>query len=152
MLQSRYSRPVSTRFRHFSTRPRPMPKPKRSIPPRFSMRASSPTCSPSHGRCRLSATRRRMAAHGLQAPDPPNSEENEKTFAEPKARTAKTAAYVKTLDPKKIDESADREITFPLGPENKGHMKGADYLNHFVLPNFYFHATTAYDILRHCGV
>jgi hypothetical protein len=59
---------------------------------------------------------------------------------------------VKTLDAKKIDESAEREITFPLGGTNKGQMKGADYLNHFVLPNFYFHAATAYDILRHSGV
>ena len=59
---------------------------------------------------------------------------------------------MKTLDAKKIDASADREITFPLGPNNKGHMKGADYLNHFALPNFHFHLTTAYDILRHCGV
>jgi hypothetical protein len=50
-----------------------------------------------------------------------------------------------------IDASADREITFPLRP-NKGHMKGADYLDHFAVPNFYFHITTAYDILRHCGV
>ena len=74
------------------------------------------------------------------------------SFPELKARIAKTVAFVKTLDAKKIDASADREITFPLGPTNKGHMKGADYLNHFVLPNFYFHATTAYDILRHCGV
>ena len=53
---------------------------------------------------------------------------------------------------KEIDSSADREITFPLGPTNKGHMKGDDYLNHFVLPNFYFHITAAYAILRHCGV
>ena len=45
-----------------------------------------------------------------------------------------------------------REITFPLGPVNKGHMKGDDYLTHFVLPNFYFHCTAAYAILRHCGV
>ena len=74
------------------------------------------------------------------------------TIAELKARIAKTLAFVKTLDAKKIDASADREITFPLGPTNKGHMKGADYLNHFVLPNFYFHLTTAYDILRHCGM
>jgi len=51
-----------------------------------------------------------------------------------------------------IDVAADREITFPLGPTNKGHMKGSDYLNHFALPNFYFHITTAYAILRHCGV
>jgi hypothetical protein len=84
--------------------------------------------------------------------DPPRYEDTEKTIAELKARIAKTIAFVKSLDAKKIDASADREITFPLGPNNKGHMKGADYLNHFVLPNFYFHATTAYDILRHCGV
>jgi hypothetical protein len=84
--------------------------------------------------------------------DPPRYEDNETTIAELKARIAKTLAFVKTLDVKKIDASADREITFPLGSTNKGHMKGADYLNHFVLPNFYFHLTTAYDILRHCGV
>jgi uncharacterized protein len=84
--------------------------------------------------------------------DPPRYEDTEKTIPELKARIAKTVAFVKTLDTKKIDESAAREITFPLGPTNKGHMTGADYLNHFVLPNFYFHLTTAYDILRHCGV
>jgi hypothetical protein len=84
--------------------------------------------------------------------DPPRYEDTEKTIAELKARITKTVAFVKSLDTKKIDASADQEITFPLGPTNKGHMKGADYLNHFVLPNFYFHATTAYDILRHCGV
>ena len=84
--------------------------------------------------------------------EPPKYEDNEKTFAELKARIAKALAYVKTLDAKAIDAGADRQVTFPLGPNNKGHMKGADYLNHFVLPNFYFHLTTAYDILRHCGL
>ena len=59
---------------------------------------------------------------------------------------------MKTLDAKAIDGAGDRDVTFPLGPTNKGHMKGADYLNHFVLPNFYFHLATAYDILRHNGV
>ena len=52
----------------------------------------------------------------------------------------------------KIDAAVDREITFPLGPTNKGQMKGGDYLNHFVLPNVYFHCTAAYAILRQCGV
>jgi hypothetical protein len=83
--------------------------------------------------------------------DPPRYEDNESTIAELKARIAKTVAFVKTLDAKKIDDCAGREITFPLGP-NKGHMKGADYLNHFAVPNFHFHLATAYDILRHCGV
>jgi len=84
--------------------------------------------------------------------EPPKYEDNEKTFAELKARIAKALAYVKTLDAKAIDAATDRQVTFPLGPNNKGHMKGADFLNHLVLPNFYFHLTTAYDILRHCGL
>jgi uncharacterized protein len=84
--------------------------------------------------------------------EPPRHEDNETTIGELKERIAKTVAYLKTLDPKQIDASADREITFPLGPTNKGHMNGADYLNHFVLPNFYFHLTAAYAILRHNGV
>ncbi len=88
----------------------------------------------------------------LAGVEAPRFEDNEKSFAELKARVAKTIAYVKTLDAQKIDASADREITFPLGPTKKGHMKGAEYLDHFVLPNFYFHLTTAYGILRHCGV
>ena len=88
----------------------------------------------------------------LAGVEPPRYEDNETSFGELKARVAKTVAYVKTLDPKQIDAAADREITFPLGPTNKGHMKGSDYLTHFVLPNFYFHLTAAYAILRHCGV
>ena len=88
----------------------------------------------------------------LAGVDPPRYEDNEKTIAELRTRIAKTVAFVKTLDAERIDTAADREIIFPLGPNNKGHMRGADYLNHFALPNFYFHLTTAYDILRHCGV
>ena len=88
----------------------------------------------------------------LAGVDPPRYEDNEKTIAELKARIAKTIGYIKTLDAGKIDASAEREIAFPLGPNTKGHMKGADYLNHFALPNFHFHLATAYDILRHNGV
>ena len=96
-----------------------------------------------------------MAKNGsarLAGVDPPPFEDKETTLDELKARVAKTVAYVKSLDGKKIDASGDREITFPLGPTNKGHMQGDEYLNHFVLPNFYFHCTAAYAILRHCGV
>ena len=96
-----------------------------------------------------------MAKNGsarLAGVDAPAFEDNETTLDQLKARVAKTLDYLKTLDPKKIDGSGDREITFPLGPSNKGHMKGDDYLNHWLLPNFYFHCTTAYAILRQCGV
>ena len=88
----------------------------------------------------------------LAGVEPPKFEDNEKTIDELKARIAKTLAHVKSLDAGKIDGAADREITIPLGPVNKGVMKGSDYLNHFVLPNFYFHCTAAYAVLRHAGV
>jgi uncharacterized protein len=84
--------------------------------------------------------------------DPPKFEDNETSIDQLKERIAKTIVFVKTLDTTAIDGALDREITFPLGPNNKGHMKGADYLNHFVLPNFYFHLTAVYAIVRHCGV
>ena len=88
----------------------------------------------------------------LAGVEPPRFEDKETTIDELKTRLAKTVAFVKTLDAKQIDAAADRQITFPLGPTNKGEMKGDDYLNHFVLPNVYFHLTAAYAILRHCGV
>jgi hypothetical protein len=84
--------------------------------------------------------------------EPPKFEDNESSIAQLKERIAKTVAFIKGLDGKAIDASADREVTFPLGATNKGQMQGADYLSHFVLPNFYFHATAAYAILRHAGV
>ena len=94
----------------------------------------------------------RRGAARLAGVEPLGMEDTETTIAQLKDRLAKTVAYLKTLDRAKIDAAADREITFPLGGGNTGQMKGGDYLNHFVLPNFYFHVTTAYDILRHCGV
>ena len=91
-------------------------------------------------------------ASRLAGVEAPRFEDNETTMEQVKARIAKTVAYLKTLDPKKIDAAADRELTFPLGPTNKGQMNGADYLNHFALPNFYFHLAAAYAILRHNGL
>jgi len=87
----------------------------------------------------------------LAGVEPPKFEDNETTFEALKERIAKTVAFLKSLDGKAIDASADRDITFPLGP-NKAQMKGADYLNHFVLANFFFHCAAAYSIVRHCGV
>ena len=87
----------------------------------------------------------------LAGVEPPKFEDNESTIDQLKERLAKTVAFLKTLDAKAIDAAADREITFPLGPA-KGQMMGADYLNHFVLPNFYFHRSVAYAIVRAIGV
>jgi hypothetical protein len=95
-----------------------------------------------------------MAKNGaarLAGMEPPKFEDTESNFDELKARIAKTLAFLKKLDGSAIDASIEREITFPVGPA-KGEMKGDDYLNHFVLPNFYFHLTVAYGLVRSCGV
>ena len=84
--------------------------------------------------------------------DPPKFEDTEKTFVELKARIARTLAYIQSVGAKDIDAGAARDVTFPVGPEMKVTMKGQDYLLHFALPNFYFHSSIAYSILRHCGV
>ncbi len=86
----------------------------------------------------------------LAGVEPPKFEDTETSIAQLKDRIAKVVAYLNSLDAKAIDASAEREITFPLGPK-KGQMKGDDYLNLFVLPNFYFHVTSAYAIVRHAG-
>ena len=81
----------------------------------------------------------------------PKHDDTEKTFADLKARLAKTVAFVQSFKPSEIDDSEDRDIKLTLG-EHTMSFKGQPYLVHFVLPNFYFHCTTAYDILRHGGV
>jgi hypothetical protein len=91
-------------------------------------------------------------ASRLAGVEPPRFEDNETTIDQLKARIAKTVAYLKSLDAGRINAAGDRQISFPLGPDHKGEMKGEDYLNHFVLPNVYFHLTAAYAILRHAGV
>jgi hypothetical protein len=84
--------------------------------------------------------------------EPPKFEDDEKTFDDVKARIAKTLEYCKSIKAADIDASVGKDVTFPIGPQNTMTLKGEQYLVGFALPNFYFHATTAYDILRQAGV
>ena len=87
----------------------------------------------------------------LAGVEPPKYPDTETTIDELKARLAKTADFLKGLKPAQLDGSETREITIPI-PNQPLTFNGQSYLVHFALPNLYFHATTAYDILRHCGV
>ncbi len=87
----------------------------------------------------------------LAGAEVPKHEDTEQTFAELKARIAKTVAFIETFKPAQIDGSEGKDLTIKLGPREV-QWKGMQYLLGFALPNFYFHATTAYDILRHNGV
>ena len=81
----------------------------------------------------------------------PSFADTETTFPELQARIAKTLEFVKSLKPAQFEGSAERDVTLTIAGQ-KITWKGNIYLNHFALPNFYFHATTTYAILRHNGV
>lgn len=87
----------------------------------------------------------------LAGVDLPKFDDNEVTFDELQARIAKTIAFLDRFKAHQIDGSEEREIVLQLH-ETRMEFKGQDYLNKWALPNFYFHATTAYNILRHNGV
>ena len=83
--------------------------------------------------------------------DIPKFDDNETTFDELQVRIAKTIAFLDSVNAQQIDGTEERDITLQLH-ETKREFKGKDYLHNWVLPNFYFHVTTAYCILRHNGV
>ena len=86
---------------------------------------------------------------GVEAP---KFEDNESTFPELKARIRKTLDYLGTVPAERLDGTEDKDVTFPSGREATRTMKAEAYLKHWALPNFFFHVTTAYAILRHNGV
>ena len=87
----------------------------------------------------------------LAGAEPPVYEDNEQTFAELMARVERTLEYLRTLKAAQIDGSETREIVRPIRGEPK-KFTGINYLQQFALPNFFFHTTTAYAILRHNGI
>ena len=91
------------------------------------------------------------ASARLAGIDVPKFEDVEKSFDDLQQRLARVTEFVKSISPDQIDGSEEREITLPIGGQSMA-FKGQTYLLHFALPNFYFHLTTAYAILRHNGV
>ena len=81
----------------------------------------------------------------------PRYEDTEVSFADLKARVAKTIAFIETIRPAQIDGSEERDIALKAGSREL-KFKGLQYLLGHALPNFYFHVATAYNILRHNGV
>ena len=87
----------------------------------------------------------------LSGVDLPKFQDHEKTIPELKARIAQVIDAIKQVAPAQVDGTEEKDITFPVGGQPLT-LKGEAYLINFALPNFYFHAATAYDILRHCGL
>ena len=87
----------------------------------------------------------------LAGMEPPKHEDTEKTFPELKARIAKTLDFIGSVQPQQFSGAETREVVLKF-PALTLQFKGKDFLTKFALPNFYFHATTAYAILRENGV
>ncbi len=83
--------------------------------------------------------------------DAPVYEDNEATLSDLKSRVAKTIAFIQTVTPEQIDGTEGKDIVRKRG-DKETHFKGMQFLLGHAIPNFYFHVTTAYNILRHNGV
>jgi uncharacterized protein len=93
----------------------------------------------------------RTGAARLAGTEYPAYEDNETTFAQLATRIQNTVKFLETLQPSQIDGSEDKTISWQSRSSTKS-MQGQPYLFNHLLPNVYFHVTTAYNILRHNGV
>jgi hypothetical protein len=82
----------------------------------------------------------------------PAYEDNEQTFADLQVRIAKTLAFIESLTPAQFEGSETRDIVLRPGTPKEKKMIGHNYLINYGLPQFFFHVTTAYAILRHNGL
>jgi hypothetical protein len=83
--------------------------------------------------------------------EPPKYDNTETSFDELKARIAKSIAFLDTVTPEKTQGAEDKTIDVPMGPQTM-QMKGIDYVQRLLVPNYFFHLTAAYMILRHNGL
>lgn len=111
----------------------------------------APDMFPLTRQVQIAADHAKRAAARLAGIEAPPYEDSETSFAELKARIDKTVAFINTVKPGQIDGSETREIRLKIGGVDRT-LTGQTYLLHNALPNFFFHTTTAYAILRHCGV
>jgi hypothetical protein len=84
--------------------------------------------------------------------EPPKWEDNEASLKELRARLTKTIEYAQSVPAAKIDGSESRQIMLPMGPGRTVPFTGETFFKHFSLPNFFFHCTMSYALLRQGGV
>ena len=112
----------------------------------------APDMKPLPAQFQMASDSAKNAIGRLCAVDAPGMADTEASFAELKARCDKTIAFIGSVAADSFAGAAKREITLRF-PNGKGYqLAGAAYLTGFALPNFFFHATTAYSILRAAGV
>lgn len=88
----------------------------------------------------------------LSGIEPPKYEDTETTFADLQALLTKVLAFLDTVTPEQVNGHEEREIVLRPGTDKEKRLNTLAYLLHYSLPQFFFHVTTAYDLLRHNGV
>ena len=125
---------------------------ERKIDPQVFLTARlAPDMLPLTKQIQIATDHAKGASARLAGREVPKYEDNEASFAELQARIAKTGDFLKSFAPGDMDGSEDRTISLKLGQQDLS-FPGSHYLLHVAMPNFYFHVTTAYAILRHNGV
>lgn len=111
----------------------------------------APDMLPLIGQIRMASDFSKGCMARLAGAENPRFEDNETTLPEARTRIAKTVRFIEGFKPADIDGTEARDISLRVGGQSMT-FKGQAYLVNFVLPNLYFHVTTAYNILRHCGL
>ena len=112
----------------------------------------APDMLPFVSQIRIASDAAKSAVARLAGVEVPKFEDNEASFADLRARVQMTLDYVASVPAASIDGSELREITIPLRNRDALQFTGEAFLKHWALPNFFFHTTMAYALLRHAGV
>jgi hypothetical protein len=112
----------------------------------------APDMRPLPAQFQLASDTAKGAVARLSGIENPSMADTESSFAELKDRCARTIAFVQSVSREALEASAEREVVLKLGANRGYRFVGRDYLTSFALPNFFFHVTTAYAILRAEGV
>jgi hypothetical protein len=125
---------------------------ERKIEPNVLLNARlAPDMLPLVRQVQIASDNAKGCAARLAGIDVPSYADTESSFVELQARIGKTQAFLESIGAAQLDGSEDRPITLNF-PSRELKFSGQDYLLNFVLPNFFFHVTTAYAILRHNGL
>ena len=112
----------------------------------------APDMLPFVAQIRIASDAAKACAARLAGQEAPKFEDNEASLADLRARVRKTLDYIESVPASAIDGSDAREVVVPLRNRDPLQFSGEVYLKHWALPNFFFHITMAYALLRHAGV
>jgi hypothetical protein len=112
----------------------------------------APDMLPLRNQIQIACDTARFGLSRLAGTDAPKFDDKEQTLAQLQERIAATLAYIESVPASAVDGSEGRSVSVPIRGRDPLQFTGEQYMRHFALPNFFFHVTTAYALLRHNGV